>query len=230
MKYNSGKVITNRIIGLITWIVGLASLFYGIYGLINTFILFAGKKLVITGLDYSLLKLVVLPFVLLIAGANLNAYGKSRLSAVKEYKSYYNILSVDPGHSLAKLAASLNIPVLEANKDSYLRGKIINLINAGFFPKGTHIDPERNCLIIPGIDAAAAFTAAAAAIMSGGQANQGQAGQPGGQPGQQQDGTQASVQPVEYATAVCKGCGATNKIIKGSDAECEYCGSHNFRM
>jgi len=30
---------------------------------------------------------------------------------------------------------------------------------------------------------------------------------------------------IEYITVVCKGCGATNKIVKDSTGECEYCGS-----
>lgn len=28
---------------------------------------------------------------------------------------------------------------------------------------------------------------------------------------------------VEYVTVICKGCGAANKILKGSVVECEYC-------
>ena len=29
----------------------------------------------------------------------------------------------------------------------------------------------------------------------------------------------------EYVTKKCSGCGATNRFLEGSDAECEYCGS-----
>lgn len=31
---------------------------------------------------------------------------------------------------------------------------------------------------------------------------------------------------TKYVTVVCKGCGATNKILSGTVSECEYCGSH----
>lgn len=40
-----------------------------------------------------------------------------------------------------------------------------------------------------------------------------------------QDGYIVELDNIEYITVKCKGCGAANKVAKGSASECEYCGS-----
>ncbi|WP_313132969.1 hypothetical protein [Anaerocolumna sp.] len=76
---------------------------------------------------------------------------------------------------------------------------IIKMINMGLFPN-TYINQERNCIVFPQMD----FVATG--------------------------GTNSIRQPVntpsvEFITVKCSGCGATNKISKGTVSECEYCGA-----
>ncbi len=72
---------------------------------------------------------------------------------------------------------------------------ILEMIDKGYFVN-TYVDFDRNCLVFL---------------------------QVGGAP--ESASTQQSESSVEYASVSCPGCGATNRIRKGTVGECEFCGN-----
>ncbi len=95
---------------------------------------------------------------------------------------------------------SLNILASEINVPiSELIKDINKMIVLGLFPD-SFIDAKSGCLIIPDCDA--------------------------NSPENRYAGMQSSsLGEPEYITVKCKNCGATNKLVKGSVGECEFCGS-----
>jgi hypothetical protein len=72
---------------------------------------------------------------------------------------------------------------------------ILEMIDKGYFVN-TYVDFDRNCLVFL---------------------------QEGASP--ESASTQQSESSVEYASVSCPGCGATNRIRKGTVGECEFCGN-----
>ena len=199
LKFNKKKVIFDWIIGVVLSVIGWILLGYLIYDLINLFILPIWTDS-FDALDALILNKIIKLIVILFAFAIILTRGQLILSRVKTFRMYSTILSADPTNSIERIAASTDIPKVKfvntnlSNKNLFVQDCLVNMINHGYFPKGTYIDPLKNCLV---------FTSAA-----------------------QVDTLPDSVSPEGYLAFTCKNCGASNKIAKGSEGECAYCGSH----
>lgn len=78
-----------------------------------------------------------------------------------------------------------------------VRKEVITMINMGLFANA-YINRDRNCIIFPQMGDA---TYRANPI-----------------------NTQVNTPGAQFVTVQCSGCGATNKIVRGTVSECEYCG------
>lgn len=80
-----------------------------------------------------------------------------------------------------------------------VRKDVITMINMGLFPNA-YINQERNSIVFPQMGVTPTYHA-----------------NPIHQP--------VNSPRAEFVTVECSGCGATNKIAKGTVSECEYCGA-----
>ena len=115
------------------------------------------------------------------------------------FRLYTQRLAGDPTRSIQKLATTVNtsLDVVVKNLDK--------MIHRGFFVNA-YIDHEQNRVIFQSQKAPSQSTAYQTASVPA--------------------GVGPAVEPaVEYTTVTCKGCGATNQIVKGAVGECEFCGS-----
>jgi len=122
--------------------------------------------------------------------------GKKRSKLIKTFKSYVSRLSTDPTGSIDQLASSSSTSVDIVNKN------LNEMIKKKYFVNA-FIDKDRNCIIFPH------YSQSQTQTQTQGTLNR----------------TQTQNQAIEFATVSCKGCGATNKVAKGSVGECDFCGS-----
>lgn len=154
MKFNEKKVIFDWIVGVVLSVIGWSLLAYLIYGLINIFIL-----PILTDsydiLDVLTFNKIIKIIVLLFAAPFILTNGQLILSRVKTFRMYSTILSADPTNSIERIAASTDIPKVKfvytnlTNKNLFVQDCLVNMINHGYFPKGTYIDPSKNCVVFP---------------------------------------------------------------------------------
>jgi len=76
---------------------------------------------------------------------------------------------------------------------------LLDMINKGYFTDA-YIDSDRNCLVF--VQNSSLIPDKASPVIQQAKSNSG-----------------------EYVAIVCQGCGATNKVLKDSVGECEYCGT-----
>lgn len=152
MKYNKKKVILDWIIGVVLCVIGWILLGYLIYDSINLFILPIGTDSFDVMDELIFFKIMEL-IVILFAFSFILYSGRLILSRVKTFRLYSAILSVDPTNSIERIAASTDIPKVKfvntnlSNKNLFVQDCLVNMIKHGYFPKGTYIDPLKNCLV-----------------------------------------------------------------------------------
>lgn len=125
--------------------------------------------------------------------------GIQRVSFTKTYKYYIQFLGQGQSHSIDELAVVLKAPV------HIVRRNLEKMMKKGFIADA-YIDDKTNC-----INSTRYYQAVQPSSVSNSMPNIVKPVQ--------------STKPVEYTEAICKNCGASNKITKGSTADCEYCGS-----
>lgn len=139
---------------------------------------------------------MVLFIVFTALGIKLIVSGKSKAKLLAKFDAYSKRLASDPQKSLNILASEINVPIDALIKD------VNKMIVLGLFPNG-FIDAKSGRLIIPNSNT----NANSSESRYSADVNTDLSGEP------------------EYVTVQCQNCGATNKIVKGSVGECEFCGS-----
>lgn len=113
-----------------------------------------------------------------------------------EFKKYVAELSNDPTGTLDNLAAATGTSVDVVKKNLQF------MIKKRYFPNA-HIDEQENRLVLPSREQ-----------------------KTGNQVQNMNFNNNGNIQQaVEYVTCHCPNCGGINKIVKGSTAECDFCGS-----
>jgi len=150
LKFNQRKVTFDWIVGLIFNIIGWILLASIASSFIMLFKLPSPK--IVSSLTPSM---AITFFFLVIISSIFFSKGRMMLARVKTFKMYTAILSVDPTNSIERIAASTEIPKVKfiqsssSDKTQFVQDCIINMINHGYFPKGTFIDPEKKAIVFP---------------------------------------------------------------------------------
>ena len=182
LQFNSKMVYFKTGAGVIMRILGLILLLYGLFHLVMITLSVSKPGADLKNAFYPF----IIYFIFVVIGGILNSNGIKILKRVKNYKKYFDILSAEPTHSIAHLKSSTADPLVQNN--------VVELIDKGYYARGTYINSDTNCIVFPNEVPA----------------------KPEPEP---------SVVVAEYMAVVCSGCGAVNKVAKGSVGECEYCGS-----
>lgn len=220
--YNKNRVVLDRIVGVLLiilyWMFVIA-VFATAYDIVK-YVISVGKipagKSTSLPPGFPMDKIIAFVIVLVITSA-LKKKGGALLSRAKTFNDYFCILSVDPTYSIERLAASTDIPKVPfiktgtADKIVFVQDCLINMIKSGYFPKGTHIDPNKKCLVFPGQIQVNTIAASSAYK---------EVTDKSGIPANIEAGAAA-----EYSSFTCKNCGASNRAVKGVESECAYCGT-----
>ncbi|MBU5484136.1 hypothetical protein KQI86_07320 [Clostridium sp. MSJ-11] len=129
----------------------------------------------------------------------LTIYGVSLIKKAKKRKNLIRLFKTYSARLASDPTKSIDLLATSTGVTVDVAKKnITEMINRGYFTNA-YIDLNRNCLVFAGETQPVQ------------QANTMKT--PNNQPQQ------------EYITVTCGGCGATNKVIKGTVGECEYCGT-----
>lgn len=140
--------------------------------------------------------IVLLVFIAI--GTALIVYGIINNRKIKRFKNYVNIMSLDNQTSLNDIANSSSQSIDFVSKD------LQDMINQKFFTTA-YIDKQTNEFVLQ-----KKYTSVRTDTINYNKVN---------------DDTEKKEQPLEYKAVTCKSCGASNNIIVGTAAECEFCGS-----
>ena len=134
--------------------------------------------------------------------------GMRRLKLVKLFRSYIQLLSQAPSHSIDQLANILKSPV------HIVRNNLLKMLKKNYIV-AAYIDDNTNSLMSTSV-----YHSAISVSKPNPNTNLNQ------NPNLNQNNVVQPQKMIEYITATCKNCGASNKLMKGGSIDCEYCGSN----